>query len=101
MYSGNRYWLFESNQLSPGFPKSGRPLTWLGLPASVKRVDAAFVWGNNRLPYVISGNMYWRLGSNGDRVEPGYPRDMNMWSDVPLPVDAAFQDFDGRQCHIY
>ena len=101
MYVGNRYWLFQGNQLSPGFPKSGRSLTDLGLPEDVERVDAAFVWSYNRLPNVISGNMYWRLGYNGDSAEPGYPRDMNMWSDVPLPVDAAFQDWNGRQCHTY
>lgn len=81
--------------MSGDFPRSGRPLTHLGLPADVEKVDAAFVWGHNRLPYIVAGNMYWRLSYHGDSVMPGYPRDMNMWAGVPLPVDDAFLHWNG------
>ena len=40
--------------------------------------------------------MYWKLGESNDYIEWDYPRDMSIWRGVPVPVDAAFQYFDGQ-----
>ena len=40
--------------------------------------------------------MYWRYNEATGHMDYDYPRDMKMWSGVPLPVDAAFQFWDGK-----
>lgn len=55
--SGKQLYLFDSQYLLPGYP---RPLTTLGLPASLEKLDAAMVWGHNGNTYFYSGSMYWK-----------------------------------------
>ena len=93
--TGPRYWLFNGNHLISGFPKEGKPLTDLGFPPDIQKVDAAFIWGHNRQTYFISGHMYWRYNEAQGKMEYDYPRDMKMWRGVKLPVDAAFKHWDG------
>ena len=88
--------MFNGNNLDTNFTSVGRPLTDFGLPRDLKKVDAVFVWGHNKKTYIISGHMYWRYNEYLGRVDYGYPRDMSMWEGVPIPVDAAFQDSDGK-----
>lgn len=57
MVSGNHYYLYNGNQLERGFPK---PLTNLGLPESLEKIDGAMVWGHNGKTYFFSGTMYWK-----------------------------------------
>ena len=56
------------------------PITRLGLPSGVRRVDAAMVWGWNGRTYFFSDTMYWRFdeeiqGGNsiGFYKEANYP----------------------------
>ncbi|KAL8615296.1 hypothetical protein ACOMHN_051788 [Nucella lapillus] len=93
---GDRYWVFNANSLVTGFPKQGLPITEFGIPADVKRIDTVFTWGFNRRTYLVSGDMYWKLNENNTMVEYDYPRDMSIWRGVPLPLDAAFQYWDGQ-----
>ncbi|KAH9376622.1 hypothetical protein HPB48_005833 [Haemaphysalis longicornis] len=90
---GVQYWLFNSNKALPGYP---RPLTNLGLPASLSHVDAAMVWGHNGKTYFFSGEQYWRYDEFDASVELDYPRHIRMWRGVPRNVDAAFQYTDGQ-----
>ena len=78
------------------FPIEGRPITELGIPNDIERIDAAFVWGHNKKTYLISGRMYWRYNEDDGYVEYGYPRDMSIWSRVQIPVSSAFQYLDGE-----
>jgi hypothetical protein len=55
--SGNQYYLYNGNKLERGFPK---PLTNLGLPESLEKIDGAMVWGHNGKTYFFSGTMYWK-----------------------------------------
>ena len=57
MVSGNQYYLYNGNELERGFPK---PLTNLGLPESLEKIDGAMVWGHNGKTYFFSGTMYWK-----------------------------------------
>lgn len=54
---GKFYYVFNSHVLEEGFPK---PLRTLGLPESLKKIDAVVVWGHNNRTYFYSGDMYWR-----------------------------------------
>lgn len=56
-FIGRNYYVFNAFYLEPGYPK---PITDLGLPASLEKIDAAMVWGYNKMTYFFSGNMYWR-----------------------------------------
>lgn len=55
--SGKQYYMFSTHNLDPGYPK---PITELGLPASLNKIDAALVWGHNNRTYFYSGTMYWK-----------------------------------------
>lgn len=95
-----------------------KPLTSLGLPESVERIDAALVWGHNNKTYFYSGEntmtnnnyydfvkkpsdltgtMYWRFDEDEMKVELDYPRDMSMWRGIGYDIDSAFQFKDGKQ----
>lgn len=56
-FIGREYYVFNANILEPGYPK---PLTNLGLPSSLEKIDGAMVWGHNGRTYFFSGSMYWR-----------------------------------------
>lgn len=92
-FIGKEFWVFHANQPMPNYPK---PLTVLGLPEEIERIDAAMVWGHNSKTYLFSGTMYWRLDEDEELVELDYPRDMSMWGGVDYNIDAAFQWTDGR-----
>uniref|UniRef100_A0A0B6Z285 Peptidase metallopeptidase domain-containing protein n=1 Tax=Arion vulgaris TaxID=1028688 RepID=A0A0B6Z285_9EUPU len=95
-FSGDRYWVFNANHLINGFPSEGRPITEFNIPADVKSINAAFVWGYNKRTYLVSGDMYWKMNVNNTFVEYDYPRDLGTWKGVPVPVDAAFKDLTGK-----
>lgn len=54
---GNEYWVYSASTLERGYPK---PLTSLGLPPDVQRVDAAFNWSKNKKTYIFAGDKFWR-----------------------------------------
>lgn len=95
-FKGNRFWVFAGNHMLPNFPKEGRLITELGIGENVKKVDAVFVWGFNKRTYIITGDMYWKLNGKEDYIEYDYPRDMHIWRNIPVPVDSAFQHWDGK-----
>ena len=70
-----------------GFPK---PLTYLGLPLNLSKIDAALVWGHNQKTYLFAGNQYWRLEETSQKVEVDYPRNMNVWRGIPANLNSAF-----------
>lgn len=92
-FSGQRYWTFDGNVLLPGYP---RPLTDLGLPADLKRVDATLVWGHNGQTYFFAGNQYWRFNETREHIDPDYPRDISAWHGVPSHLTSALRWKGGR-----
>lgn len=92
-FIGNQYYLYNGNELERGFPK---PLTNLGLPESLEKIDGAMVWGHNGKTYFFSGTMYWKFDEDVGKVELDYPRDMSMWSGVGYNIDTVFQWKDGK-----
>uniref|UniRef100_A0A6E8W3I3 ZnMc domain-containing protein n=1 Tax=Anopheles coluzzii TaxID=1518534 RepID=A0A6E8W3I3_ANOCL len=92
-FIGKQYYVFNSQYLEPGYP---RPLTDLGLPDSIERIDAALVWSHNNRTYLYSGRLYWKFDEDTNRVELDYPRDMSMWRGIGYNIDSAFQYRDGK-----
>lgn len=92
-FIGKQYYVFNSQHLEPGYPK---PLTHLGLPESIERIDAALIWSYNNRTYLYSGRLYWRFDEDANHVELDYPRDMSMWKGVGYNIDSAFQYRDGK-----
>ena len=105
-----------SDQCVPCFDWGSRvgeagQLTELGLPASLPRLDAAFVWGKNGVTYLFSGAQYWRwdraemrelwteldcrYDEDAGRVEAGYPRHIRAWRGVPAGLAGAVTWRDG------
>ncbi|XP_035789991.1 matrix metalloproteinase-24-like isoform X2 [Anopheles albimanus] len=92
-FIGKQYFVFNSQNIEPGYP---RPLTDLGLPESIERIDAALVWSHNNRTYLYSGRLYWRFDEDTNKVELDYPRDMSIWKGIGYNIDAAFQYSDGK-----
>ena len=40
--------------------------------------------------------MYWKMDELNKMVEYDYPRPMTTWAGVPVPLDAAYMDIDGK-----
>ncbi|XP_064122157.1 matrix metalloproteinase-2-like isoform X1 [Macrobrachium nipponense] len=89
-FVGDHYYVCQGNHLL----LESKPLTELGLPKDLKKIDAAFVWGHNGRTYFFAESMYWRFDETVQNVELDYPRDMVMWSGVPYSIDSAFK-FNG------
>lgn len=90
-------YLFDGQVLVQGFPK---PLTYLGLPDTLKHVDAAMIWGHNKQTYLFSGSAYWCLDEKDGQVVKDYPRNIKeVWKGVDYNIDAAFRWSDGNSIH--
>ncbi|XP_034189072.2 matrix metalloproteinase-2 [Osmia lignaria lignaria] len=92
-FIGKKYYVFNATNLELGYPK---PLTTLGLPESLEKVDGAMIWGHNGKTYFFSGSMYWRFDESVNYVELDYPRDISMFAGVGNDIDAVFQWTDGK-----
>jgi hypothetical protein len=56
IFIGKQYWIYPNNEQGLG----PYPLTNLGLPTDLEKLDGALVWGHNGKTYFFSGSMYWR-----------------------------------------
>ncbi|XP_067008356.1 matrix metalloproteinase-2 [Anabrus simplex] len=93
VFIGKQFYMFDGYRLERDYPK---PLTYLGLPETLEKIDGAMVWGHNKKTYFFSGTMYWRYDSDVGSVELDYPRDMSMWKGVGYNIDTVFQWRDGK-----
>ncbi|KAM3910157.1 matrix metalloproteinase-25 [Leptodactylus fuscus] len=89
--AGSHYWVFKDTAVDPGYP---RPLSDFGL--NTNEVDGAFVWKHNKKTYFFRHNRYWRFDEQLGRMDPGYPRDSNLWLGLPGDVDDMISWTDGH-----
>lgn len=92
-FVGRSYYIMAGNSHLKYGPL---PITKLGLPDTLSKVDGAMRWGYNDKTYFFSGTMYWRFDEEIQFIELDYPRDIAMWRGVPYNVDAVFQAQDKR-----
>lgn len=90
-FEDQRYWALKAytKRILPGYPK---PLTDLGLPSSVTKVDAAITLSRKILLFVK--NQYWSYDEMRNRMEPGYPRYIRQdFPGIGSKVDAVFANY--------
>ncbi|XP_040575020.1 matrix metalloproteinase-2 isoform X1 [Lepeophtheirus salmonis] len=94
MFVGDSYYVLKGNtQLEAG----PIPLTDLGLPHTVRKIDGAFRWGWNSKTFFFAGHQYWRFDDDERRVELDYPRNISkVWQGVPSHIDSVFTATNGK-----
>ncbi|XP_069673369.1 matrix metalloproteinase-25-like [Periplaneta americana] len=92
LFTGNKYWVYNGDNFIEGSP---RPLTDFGLPPFLDKIDAAIVWGKNGKTFLYSKDMYWRYNDTTQKMDPGYPHNIERWRGVPPNLDAAMTWTDG------
>ena len=85
-FVGKKYYLFRGNRFEPGYP---RPLTDLGLPDNLERIDSAMIWGHSGKAYLFADDRYWKLDTKFNQVQNDYPRVLRVWEGVPSNMDSA------------
>lgn len=92
LFSGNRFWVYDGQRFVENSPKS---LTYYGLPEDLDGIDAVQVWGRNKKLYIYKNDRFWRFNETEGKLDPGYPRDMEVWRKIPENLDAATTWIDG------
>ena len=86
-------------------PEEGLPLTVLGLPSYLKKIDTIFRWDYNKGIYIMAGYQYWKIDeTSGDfgHIYPRYPRNINaIWKYLPLPINVAYTGLHGKNKSLY
>ena len=91
LISDQQYWVFDGESFF-----APQPLSSLGLPEYVDKLDDAFVWGKNGKTYFFYQNLYWRFNEATKTMDSGYPQDISRWNGVPRNIDAVLTSvFDG------
>ncbi|XP_069840842.1 matrix metalloproteinase-25 [Dendropsophus ebraccatus] len=89
--AGTSFWVFKDNLVESGYP---RAITDFGL--NTDGVDGAFVWKHNKKTYFFRHNRYWRFDERQGKMDPGYPKDSNLWQGPPSGVDDVISWTDGH-----
>ncbi|XP_041665575.1 collagenase 3-like [Cheilinus undulatus] len=92
LFEGGQYWGIkaDSETVMPGFPK---PLTNLGLPPTVREVDAATYESTTKKTFIFVDSQYWRYDEGSNQMDPGFPRDIKKdFPGIGSKVDAAFEN---------
>ncbi|CAI2737334.1 unnamed protein product [Dicrocoelium dendriticum] len=102
LFSGSRFWLLNAyGSLKYGVPPAGLPLSYLGLPETLRRIDTAFTWGRDGRIYLFSDRRYWKLeewmGPFGCVSLPTSGNNTGeMWRSLPYPIGPALTLPDGK-----
>ncbi|CAL8075009.1 unnamed protein product [Orchesella dallaii] len=90
-FSGKHYWSFDGQE-----NLKSRPITNFGLPGSLHKIDAAFIWGKNNKLYIFSGNVFWRYNTTSKSIDEGYPKGIERWKGLPdTGIDSVLKGSDG------
>uniref|UniRef100_A0A665W905 Collagenase 3-like n=1 Tax=Echeneis naucrates TaxID=173247 RepID=A0A665W905_ECHNA len=88
-FKGNNYWKLRGNTFLPGYP---RPLSDLGFPLYVTKVDAAVHVSFTGRTLLFVNSKYWGYDERSGTMDDGYPKFIHR--DLPgigNQVDAAFE----------
>jgi len=94
LFSGSWYTVVNNESIIDRYSIS---IEKLGFPSSVKKVDAALIFGPYRNTYFFVGDKYWRYNEKNMAMDAGYPKEISsVWKGVPSNVDAAITWKNGR-----
>lgn len=77
---GNYIRYDKTNESMNGYPKPINEQTWRGLAAYACEIKTAVRWKNEKVFFFLKNNTYIRYDIATDRVDPGYPQDVNEQS---------------------
>nr|XP_029521154.1 matrix metalloproteinase-9-like [Oncorhynchus nerka] len=85
-FSGTRFWVYTGQSLL-----GPRSIEKLGLSSTVEKVEGALQRGKGKV-LLFSGENYWRLDVEGQKIDMGYPRFTDLvFGGVPLDSHDVFQ----------
>nr|XP_020500264.1 collagenase 3-like [Labrus bergylta] len=93
LFEGRQYWGIRAyaKTIISGYPK---PLTNLGLPSWVNKVDAAVYESTTRKTLIFVNNQYWSFDEGRNQMDPGYPRYIRTdFPGIGSKVDAVFENY--------
>uniref|UniRef100_A0A667XKC6 interstitial collagenase n=1 Tax=Myripristis murdjan TaxID=586833 RepID=A0A667XKC6_9TELE len=89
LFKGRKVWAVSGYDVVPGYPKR---LTDIGLPYSVKRIDAALFDVDSRKTLFFVGKYYYSYDEATRTVDQGFPKRVDeTFSGLTGRVTAAFQ----------
>ncbi|XP_043928521.1 matrix metalloproteinase-18-like isoform X2 [Protopterus annectens] len=89
LFKGTKFWVLNGYDLVYGYPKS---IYTLGLPKTVKRLDAAVYNEDTGKTYFFTGDKYWSYDEHRKKMDRGYPRRTAVdFPGISSKVDAVFQ----------
>uniref|UniRef100_A0A8B9LC67 Peptidase metallopeptidase domain-containing protein n=1 Tax=Astyanax mexicanus TaxID=7994 RepID=A0A8B9LC67_ASTMX len=84
-----KVWAFSGSSVVKGYPK---PLSSLGLPTTVTKINAALYDQNSRKTLFFVDNIYYSYNEALRRMDRGYPKRLEQgFRGMPGKVTAAFQ----------
>lgn len=87
IFIGNEIYIFNGTDFSRTIS-----LSHLGISQNVEKIDAIFKWHKNHATYLLSGDFYWRLGENLEKILENYPKLIDQaWREV-RDVDSIYDD---------
>ncbi|XP_059502388.1 collagenase 3-like [Stegostoma tigrinum] len=88
VFKGNKYWAINGYDIMPGYPKY---IHRLGLPKSVRKIDAAAHIEETSKTLFFAGDQYWSYDEAKRAMDEGYPHLIaDDWPGISGRVDAAF-----------
>lgn len=90
IFVGNRYWIYDGNNMVGGYFKNGKFIIDFGIFKDIKKIDVVFVWSFNKRIYLVSNDMYWKLKESDIYIELDYLWDMSIWKNVFIFIDIVF-----------
>uniref|UniRef100_A0A8B9LKM8 interstitial collagenase n=1 Tax=Astyanax mexicanus TaxID=7994 RepID=A0A8B9LKM8_ASTMX len=89
IFKGQKVWAFSGSSVVKGYPK---PLSSLGLPTTVTKINAALYDQNSRKTLFFVDNIYYSYNEALRRMDRGYPKRLEQgFRGMPGKVTAAFQ----------
>ncbi|CAL8360892.1 unnamed protein product [Merluccius merluccius] len=92
-FEDQRYWGIRAyaKTIISGYPK---PLTNLGLPSSVSKVDAAVFVATTGKTLIFAKSQYWSYDESRNQMDYGYPKYITLdFPGIGSKVDAAFANY--------
>ncbi|CAL1573971.1 unnamed protein product [Knipowitschia caucasica] len=90
LFKDRQVWAFSAYELQPGYPMS---ISSIGLPKTVKKIDAAMYDVRTRKTLFFVGDQYYSYDEINKRMDQGYPKYVDeKFSGLTSKVTAAFQN---------
>ncbi|KAJ1113501.1 hypothetical protein NDU88_001743 [Pleurodeles waltl] len=89
IFKGSKYWALSGYEILEGYPKN---IYKLGFPRNVAQIDAASYDEGTRKTYFFVGEQYWRFDEKKQKMDKGFPRQIEEdFPGIGHKINAVFQ----------